>query len=309
MGKIIVDQIQKPGGSTFTIPTTAAAGYLRSDVSGALSIVSPEIQIPDNYRIVGSIVSQSGKGNLYSTGEWTSSGPNSTYQNATAAGTNATYTHQSWNMALGDGYPNGVNMEYCYTNDYSGMLSRKIEYAHGTRLGWMYRSNYYYDNASSYGGVTWRILPVRNTTNTAITRNLPFAYSSYDTYNGAALGYFTPANSSGTTYSTVTSGTWTQPFSATSNTITHSSAAITIPPNTTILVMLITSHNYQTTYWFTDSNLFMGLNTFFPLTGDLICDNRMLQTLSMHRDVSLSSNSLSAPQDTYTACATLFGDR
>ena len=309
MGKLIVDQIQKPGGSTFTLPTTAAAGSLISDANGNLSITSGNAVMlaPDSWRIVGSVVSQSARQNLYSTGEWSSSGPNSTYQNATAAGSNTTYTHQSWNMAMGDGYPNGTSQNM-FTNDYQGMYSRRVEYAHQNRLGWNYRSNYYYDNASGYGGVTWRLMPIRNTTSSSITRTLNFFFSSYDTYNGSALGYFTPSGT-GTNYAGVTGGTWTQPFTDTSNTMTTSTASITIPANTTVIVMFITSHNYQTTYWFPDCNMFYNLNTFFPTSQDLVCDNRMLQTLSMYRDTTSSTNAVSNPEQAYTNCAVLFGDR
>jgi hypothetical protein len=190
-----------------------------------------------------------------------------------------------------------------------GQYSRRIDYAHQNRMGWNYRSNYYYDNATSYGGVTWRIMPVRNTTSAAITRSLNFNYSSYDTYNGAALGYYTPSGTS-TLYSGVTGGTWTQPFTSTANTAsTGTSASITIPANTTVLVMLVTAHEYATTAWFIDSNQFYNLNTFFPTSQDLVCDNRMLQTLSMYRDTSTTTNAVSAPDQAYANCAVLFGDR
>ena len=312
MGKLIVDQIQKPGGSVFTLPTTAAAGSLISDSSGNISVnTSPTVMLlpTDSWRIVGSITTQSARGNLYSTGEWTSSGPNSTYQNATAAGTTMTYTHQSWNMAMGDGSPNGTT-EYGYNSDYIGHYPRRIEYAHQNRMGWNYRSNYYFDNNTGYGGVTWRIMPVRNTTSSSITRTLNFNYSSYDTYNGAALGYYTPITSSGTNYANVTGGTWTQPFTTTTSTAQNQgTASIIIPAYTTVLVMFITAHQYSTTAWFIDSNMFYNLNTFFPTSGDLVCDNRMLQTLSMYRDTYVSSNSGSNPEQAYTNCAILFGDR
>jgi hypothetical protein len=312
MGKLIVDQIQKPGGSVFTLPTTAAAGPLISDSSGNISVnTSPTtLLLPtDSWRIVGSITTQSARNNVYSTGEWSSSGPNSTYQNATAAGTSTAYTHQSWNMAMGDGVPNGTT-EIAYNSDYIGHYPRRIEYAHQSRMGWNYRTNFYYDNATSYGGVTWRIMPVRNTTSSSITRTLNFNYSSQDTYNGSALGYYTPTTSSGTNYANVTGGTWTQPFTTTGSTSsTSTNASITIPANTTVLVMLISAHQYVTTYYFIDTSMFYNLNTFFPTSGDLVCDNRMLQTLSMYRDTSSTNNANSAPEQAYANCAILFGDR
>jgi hypothetical protein len=162
---------------------------------------------------------------------------------------------------------------------------------------------FYYQNNTSYGGVSWHVMPVRNTTGASITRTLNFMYSAYDTYNGAALGYYTP---NAATYATTTSGTWTQPFTATSNTITTSTASIVIPANTTILVMLVTSHNYQTTYYFKESSMYYGLSTFFG-TG-LVCDLRMLNALALLRTPA-STNTTSAPQQIYTGCATVYGNR
>jgi hypothetical protein len=307
MSKIIVDQIQKSGGVPFSVPLTdgAAGNIITTDGSGQLAFSAPpqNTVVPnDNVKIIQSVMSASGRGNVYSTGEWSSSGPNSTYQNATAAGSNATYTHQSFNMFLGDGYPDGTT-NIMYSADYRGLENRTILSAANKRVGHNYRELFYYENNSSYGGVSWHILPVRNTTAAPITRSLNFMYSSYDTYNGAALGYYTPDSA---TYSTTTGGTWTQPFSATGTTITSSTASITVPANTTVLVMLVTSHNYQTTYYFKESSMFYALDTF--LAGDLICDLRMVQALANLRTPS-ATNAVSAPYEIYTACATVYGDR
>lgn len=305
MSKIVVDQVQKSGGVALTLPSTdGSSGYLmQTNGAGQLSFVAPPSTLPaDNPFLYGSVFTASARGNVYSTGEWTSSGPNSTYQNATAAGTNASYTHQSVNMFLGDGYPGGTT-QIMYSGDFRGLDYRTILYSGNDRLGHNQRELFYYENNTSYGGVSWHVMPVRNTTVAPITRSLNFMYSSYDTYNGAALGYYTP---NAATYDATTGGTWTQPFTTTASTITNASASIIIPANTTVLVMLITSHNYQTTYYFKESNMFYGLSSFFG--SGLVCDLRMLNTLAMIRTPS-STNAVSYPEQIYTGCASVYGNR
>jgi hypothetical protein len=308
MSKIVVDQVQKPGSVALTLPTAdgTAGQYMQTSGSGVLSFSTPTFTdnvVPaDNALMYGSVFTASARGNIYSTGAWTSSGPNSTYQNATAAGTSQAYTDQSFNMFLGDGYPGGTS-QIMYSGDFRGLDYRTILYSGNDRLGHNQRELFYYLNNTSYGGVSWHVMPVRNTTGSSITRTLSFMYSAYDTYNGAALGYYTP---NAVTYAATTGGTWTQPFTATSNTITSSTASIVIPANTTVLVMLVTSHNYLTTYYFKESSMYYGLSSFFG-TG-LVCDLRMLNALALLRTPA-STNSTSAPQQIYTGCATVYGNR
>lgn len=311
MSKIVVDQIQKSGGAAFSIPTTdGTAGQLMStDGAGNLTFVAPPAPPPpntvipeDSSLIIGSVFTASARNNVYSTGEWSTSGPNSSYFSENGAGANAEYTHQSFNMFLGDGYPNGTT-QIMYAADYRGLEDRTIMYSNGARLGHNYRELFYYDNATSYGGTSWHVMPVRNTTGSSITRSLNFMYSSYGSYVGAALGTYTP---NAATYAATTGGTWAQQFTASNNTITNTSANITIPANTTVLVMLITSHNYQTTYYFKESSMFFGLDTFFG-TG-LVCDLRMLYSLASLRTPS-ATNSVSAPHEIYTGCAAVYGNR
>jgi hypothetical protein len=307
MSKIVVDQIQKSGGAAFTLPTSdgTVGQIIKTDGAGNLSFVTAPVDniVPaDNALTFGSVMTASGRGNIYSTGEWTSSGPNSTYQNATAAGSDATYTHMSFNMFLGDGYPDGSTQPK-YSGDYRGLENRTILYSNGTRLGPNQRELFYYDNNTSYGGVSWHVMPVRNTTGSPITRSLSYQYSAYDTYNGAALGYYTP---NAATYAATTGGTWVQQFTQTSNTITNTTSSIIIPANTTVLVMLVTSHNYQTTYYFKESSMFFNLGTFFG--SGLVCDQRMLHSLATLRTPS-ATNAVSAPHEIYTGCASVYGNR
>lgn len=309
MSKIIVDQIQKSGGAALTLPSAdgTAGQFIKTDGAGVLAFQTPTVTFPgqppaDTSNIFGSVFTASARGNIYSTGEWTSSGPNSTYENATAAGTNATYTHMSWNMFLADGYPDGTT-QIMYANDFRGLENRQRFYANNNRLGVNQRELFYYENNTSYGGVSWHVLPVRNTTASSITKSLSYMYSSYNTANGAALGYYTP---DAATYAATTGGSWTQPFTATGSTITSGSSSIVIPANTTVLVMLVTSHNYQTTYYFKESNMFYGLGTFF--SSGLVCDLRMLEALSTLRTPS-STYTTSYPHQIYTGCAAVYGDR
>lgn len=339
MSKLVVDQIQKSGGGILTLPSTSAGAdnsllvsdlggnlgfstlgnllpsgiqgsVLSNDGSGNLSFEASPLVPQDSPLIIGTVASSSARGNPYSTGGWTTSGPNSTFQNATAAGTTAQYTHQAWNMFLGDGYPNASGNTLFYSHDYAGEYNRDIHYASNNRVGDVERTWFYYYNQTGYGGVTFRVLPIRNTTNSAISTTVYFGYSSYDTYNGAACGTYTPSNDGsvelGSEYSKVTGGTWTQGFTNTTNAQTSSSMSVSVPANTTVLVMLITSHNYQTTYYFDETSNFFNLSTTFK-TG-LVCDLRMLNALATARSPS-ATNALSYPNEIYTACASMYGDR
>jgi hypothetical protein len=306
MSKIVVDQIQKSGGAAFTLPTTdgTAGQFIKTDGAGTLAFVSPSDSViqADNALTHASVFTASARGNIYSTGEWTSSGPNSTYNNSSAAGTDANQTHMSFNMFLGDGYPNGTS-QIMYAGDFRGLEDRTIMYSSNQRLGVNSRELFYYENNTSYQGVSWHVLPVRNTTGASITRTLNFMYSSYDTANGAACGVYTP---NAATYAATTGGAWVQGFTSSSNTITTGTNSVVVPANTTVLVMLVTSHNYQTTYYFKESNMFYNLHTFFG-TG-LICDLRMVNALATLRTPS-ATNAVSYPNEIYTGCATIFGDR
>ena len=302
----IVDQ--NVSGSTLSnlLPSGSNGQFLKTDGSGNFSFVTPSVVPNDSALVIGTVATSSARQNVYSTGEWTSSGPWTTYQNATAAGSNLTHTTQAWNMFLGDGnMVSSGTTENFFSHDYAGEYNREIHYAANGRVGDWEKTWFYYENATSYGGVTWRVMPIRNTTGASITTTVYFGYSSYDTYNGAACGYFTPSGT-GTTYSATTGGTWTQGFTQTGQTITTSSMSVTIPANTTVLVMLVTSHIYLTTYYFDESNMFYNLPTTFS-TG-LVCDLRMLNALAMARSPS-STASAASPHLIYNACATLFGDR
>ena len=286
-----------------TLEGSLKVGNITATPEVMLALVTPiSLIVGDNNNIYGSVMTASARGNIYSTGTWTSSGPNSTYQNATAAGTTPIYTHMSWNMFLSDGYPNGTT-EIMYSGDLRGLEYRTKLYSANNRLGHNYRELFYFRNASSYGGVSWHVMPVSNTTGSSITKSLSYMYSAYYTYNGAALGFYTPNAS---TYADTSGGTWTQTFTQTGNQIGSSTASIIIPAYTTVLVMLVSSHNYQTTYYFKESSMFYNLSTFF--SSGLVCDLRMLEALAKLRSPS-SVYTTSYPHEMYTGCAAVYGNR
>lgn len=307
MSKLVVDAIQKSGGAVLTIPSVdgTAGQFLSSDGAGTLSFASPPINtvVPDDSdTLIGSVISNSARQNVYSTGEWSSSGPWTTYYHSWQ---DANSIVQGWNMFMGDGYPNGTSQQM-YVNDGENAMTRVKEFAWRNRLGNNYKDYFYYDNdTGNYSGVTWRCIPVRNTTDAPITRTFVAMLSSVDSaYGGCSIYYYTPDTS---VYSTASSGTWTSVFSGGSNTpSTSRTGSVTIPANTTILLMTNSTHQYNTTYRFKDSNMPYNLQNFFG-TG-IQCDMRMLEALSSVRDVSAAQTD-GQPWRLYPLCAANYGDR
>lgn len=308
MGKLIVDQIQKPGGSTFTLPTTAAAGSLISDASGNLSIASNRA-VPVEGNTIGMIVSSTSQANTYSGPSWTSDGPGGQIYSARYVGNttaDGNSTGAAFNMCMGDGMPTATN-DRMFVYNRNGDILRQPYYANNKRLG-HHRHNNYYDNntTNNYTGATFSLFPVRNTTSSTISRTINFYHSSdFSSYGGAAVALYTPTN--GVAYSAVVGGVWTQPYTYTTDTtFSAGSCAIVVPANTTVLILFATSHCYETTYKFQDSHFYFGLDTF--IDGSLMCDLRMLETLRTNRNTANATNSV-APNIYYNQCATQYGDR
>ena len=311
MGKLIVDQIQKPGGSVFTLPTTASAGYFQSDASGNMSVGAVKAA-PIEGNTIGMIVTSSAQANVYgSTGQWTSDGPGGqTYQARYVGNTSSdSYsTYQAWNMLMGDGTPTGTS-ERLFAYNRNGDILRQPYYANNKRLGHMRQVQYYSDNTTDdYTGITMSVLPVRNITGASVTKTFSFYNSSdYSSYGGAALGIFTPT--SGVAYSAVTGGTWSQGYTYTSSSNqTGGTASVTIPANTTVLLLMTSSHNYQTTYRFIDLHYYYSLDTAIDGTTT-ICDLRMLETLRTNRNIGNTAYNVLGMANYYTQCATQYGDR
>jgi hypothetical protein len=309
MGKIIVDQIQKPGGSTFTLPSTATAGAVYSDANGNLSISSVKFA-PVEGNTIGMIVTSAAQGNVYgSTGSWTSDGPGGQIYSARYVGnttTDANSTYAAFNMVMGDGMPTSTS-DRLFAYNRNGDIYRQCYYANNKRLGHMRQLQYYDNNTTDdYTGITMSVLPLRNTTSASITKTVTFYHSAdFSSYGGAALAVYTPTNN--VTYSAVISGTWSQPYTyAASTNNTGGNASVVIPANTTVLLLYATSHNYQTTNKFVDSHYYYNLDT--VIDGSVICDLRMLETLRTNRNLGNATNNLDMPRY-YTQCATQYGDR
>ena len=263
-------------------------------------------------KFIGSLVTTTGRKHSYSTGRWTSSGPNSTYQSQNAI---SSHPDETWNMLLGDGYPH-TNQDIPYVNNARGDSYREIQYAHGNRIGHNWKDYYHHDNQTSYSGLTFRGLPIRNIGSSDVTAVFYPRVSAYgsDSYSGAAFGYYTPTNSSGTLYSTVTGGTWTNLATYNSNTTGYNMGAqnVVVPAGKTVIVVLVSAHSYQTTYRFIDTNWFYSLDTTFT-HDDIVCDGRMLfamQTARSARNSSVNAtNSTAYPYVLWQDCAKLYGDR
>jgi hypothetical protein len=319
--KIIVDQISTSGGQSFSFPSSdgTSGQYLKTDGSGNLSFITltapatptDNIAPPESALVYGSIYTESARQNgVQYSSYWTTSGPYTTYRHEYGTGYETNSTNQAWNMFLGDGYPDtGSTGSKFWAGDYNGHAQRRLQFANNQRTGHAKFYKYQY-NGTSYGGCTWRVMPIRNTTNSPITTTVYFEYISYSTYAGASCGYFTPSGT-GTLYSQQTGGTWSSGFTTSSTNGSFynpdvSSMSVTVPANTTVLVMLNTTHAYYTTYRFYDANAFYNLSTTFS-TG-LVCDLRMLYALQHCRSVN-NTYSTAYPHQIYNACAVSYGDR
>ena len=335
MSKLIVDQIAKNGGVPLTIPAAdgVANAAIKSDGAGALgftgfglpSTAGTEGQMlkkgagttsiwgaagaaapTDTIDIIGSLVTTSARQNVYSTGEWSSSGAWTTYYHSWQDANSKT---QGWNMFLGDGYPNGTS-QHMYANDgESNSMQRRLEYANGDRIGRNFADMRYEDNSTgNYGGVTWRCMPIRNTTASDVSRTFQTYLSTKDNeYGGGGIHYYTP---NATTYSSTSGGAWTSAWNGGSDTPSQNrTGSVVIPAKTTVLVFILSTHCYQTTYRFKDSNMPYNLDTFFGT--ELVTDNRMLHCLAQARIGNKDgvTNTQVYPWHTYNLCATMYGDR
>jgi hypothetical protein len=315
MSKIIVDQFQTTGGTAFTLPTAdgTANQYLSTNAAGVLGWQSqptpPENTIlpDDDYRIIGTILSGSSRENVYSTGEWSSTGPWTTYYNDWE---DSTSRIQGINMFMGDGRgASASNTDLFYMNDGTHNEQRKLEFSYGNRVGHHRKDYFEYDNSTgNYSGIHIRALPLRNTTSVNITRNITaYASAKNASYGGSAIHMFTPDSEA---YSTTTGGTWTDVDNeASSDSDTnHGAKSIVIPANKTVIVFLTSSTRYETTYRMKSTNMFTDLSTLCPASGDLVCDLRMLNTISQVR-VPNSGQQVDSFYNVYPACAALYGDR
>jgi len=321
MSKIIVDQIQKlTGGSTaFNLPATdgTAGQYMKTDGSANLgwsSMTNPNptlitaLPVPENLGMIGSIVTRTDRQNSYSTGDWTSSSSWTTYTNYQIHLDNSAI--QFMNMALGDGYAMTGTSQIMQGGDSEHQFARTLQFSNGSRLGYS-RDFFHYDNAQDYAGHSFRIMPIRNTTNAAITVTLAAYASNYwsSGYEGAQLAVFAPNTSLYSTCTSVT-GTSIATVTSTSGQFNNLTGTYSVPANTTVLVCLASTDQYQTTYRFKDTNYFYNLGTTFTNPG-IICDMRMLYSLHTSRFTGLGYTGAFAAQfsNLWTKTALAYGDR
>jgi len=322
MSKLVVDTIQRPGGATLSFPLAdgTANQFLTTDASGNLTfgntytfpLTGAPILAQEGKGIVGSVSSFTNRANGYSSTGWSSTGPSGDAYTAYNSHADPNII-QFVNMCLGDGVPQGTT-EWQIGDDERGSGSRALMFSNGTRLGYK-RDRYMRQNATGYGGHTFRIMPIRNTTNADIS--VPFyAYASdyYEQgYEGTCLFVLKPNTS---TYSTVTTVSATRlGYSQTSTDTTGASlsGSTTVPANTTILVCLVNTNAYQTTYRFKDTNYFYYLSNSYTFSNPgIVCDMRMLSSLytsNFNLPTSGTCNGTGILAPLWTKTATNFGDR
>ena len=316
-GTVLQSNGTSVGASSYKLPTTVGTNgqILKSDgtniVFGDNNSI-PGLVAPEGTGSVGSVWNHSDRGQGNGAGAWTSSGPWTTYYQYLGDNTSLT---QAMCMALGTPY--GTSHSSQGATNFSGSAhkpSRYVMFA-GTNnaLGQSFTRTYGYspNNTASYGPVTWQIIPLRNTTASGITATLYWNFSSYwnNGYEGSGIAVITPNSNK---YSNTTSTTHSFPYTSTSNANgTTTSVNITIPANTTILVMLANTSYYWSYYttntgqtW-NDVNWVYNLSSLLP--SGVICDMRMLSTLySSKLDLGYTTANFAG---IWKACARDFGDR
>lgn len=261
----------------------------------------------DSGLIIGTIETQTARGNAYSTAAWSSAdSKGNNYQPENAF--NDTNDDVTWNLFLGDGDPHLTTASQMFANNHFGSNVRTMVFAHNNRVGNWWKHYEYIQNSTSYGGHTFRVLPIRNSSGAPINVTVKAMSSSYTSNQGTCLGYYTPSGT-GTLYSQQTGGAWTQLSTTTSNTMTHNhgSQTVPVPGNTTVLVMLVSTHSYRTTAKFPDTNQFYDLSTTFG-DSNISCDVRILHSLHTAR-CTTATDTANYPYTIYTAAAALYGDR
>lgn len=137
------------------------------------------------------------------------------------------------------------------------------------------------NSAQSYAPQSMMLIPLRNVTGSQITRTIWWNFASEwsSGYEGASATVISP-NVNGS-YSSVTNTSYSYVYSYTGRTApTTTSFNVTIPANTTVLLLMTASMYYWTNnngYEYVDCNkLYNILSTF---DSSIVCDMRMLSTL------------------------------
>lgn len=272
MTKLIVDQIQKTGGTEVTLPdgTPSNNQYLQTNGSGVLSYANgPVVPSYNDAIVAGSMPYLFCCNTWYKSGNFSSVGVSSELGDwASSNSTAALYRFQvatGWN-------PWGVTNEPRYTGY---VIPPTLMYATGGRNNDIYvRSFQIYPDTSNrynYPDAFLSVYFIKNTTSAAISsRTFYMEGSSYrgSSYSGQSGGYFTPNAANG---STVTSLTYTSGYTYTSNSSANNgSFSVTIPANTTIAILIYTSDWYwqeSNGYWFQSAHGAYDIVQSFLTTG------------------------------------------
>lgn len=158
------------GAVTYPAADGTANQVLQTNGSGVTSFgtISSAPVPDDNDLMIGALFSHSNRENVYSTCEWSTTGPNGTYHHELD---DASSRIAAWNMALGDGKPqqsaNANSSHMLYSGNW--IHSRYKQFAHNRRLGYNYRYLRWGDeNGTSYPGATWAIIPIRNSGSSSV---------------------------------------------------------------------------------------------------------------------------------------------
>jgi hypothetical protein len=246
MTKLIVDEIQRQGGPTLTLPTTVAVGtqYISSDASGNLSFTNQEQIIyptealnssssPVIFAINTGYTRQNGTyGWSSELGQWNQNNTDyAGYKFGVVTGRNA------WNPDSGSNYSNYVQLP-------------QIIFPRGSRGDTTYIEGMNTDNDTtnrySYPDKLLQCIFLKNPTSSSITTNIGWTGTSYsDSYAGASLDIFIPNSvSAPSTYS------HTNLFAYASSTNRFSSSpSITVPAGITVAVV-----GYSSPYYYANSS-------------------------------------------------------
>ena len=203
-------------------------------------------------------------------------------------------------------------------NQRSNSNSRRLLFADGPTLGIPEATDLYNRN-TGYQPVNCQVMPIRNTGESDISVTVYYAYHSYGgTYNGSMVFSMVPENSSGTTYSTVNSVTYTNEYTGSTNyynivnTPNSGNVVITVPAGKTILVGIVETTYYITSYEGYRYSAFTNLDDTFH-NANIQCDLRMLQTMAYANfyqmgwtDAGWNSGNAYL---VWNMCGTLYGDR
>lgn len=202
------------------------------------------------------------------------------------------------------------------TNSYSSVENRAhcvMQFARGNVVGGGQVHNIMED--SSYQGFSMRSMFIRNfhpTLSKTITVSGWYANYWAQGYEGSALYYGIPTNSSGTTYSTVNGMTWTTMNNRSGGSSTYTwTGTMTIPPQkTAFLCQTSTYYYWQGGY----GGKALEVNKLYDLDVTfsdkwIQPDMRMTMTAMNYADLDDTAYNGYSSFRLWNRCATLYGDR